>query len=121
MKKLLIVIIFLLGFFTIESCYYDNVEELYPQQSSCDTSNVTYSGTLAPMMQGSCNTCHSTTSPSGGVTTSTYDGLKTVALNGKLWNAVNRTQNWMPLGASKLPDCDLKKMDIWIRQGAPNN
>ena len=121
MKKFVPVIIGFLWIFVIEGCYYDNVEDLYPLQSSCDTSNVTYSVSMAPLTQAYCNSCHNSSNPSGGVTTSTYDGLHAVAVNGKLWSAVNRTQNWMPLGASKLPECDLKKMDIWIKQGAPNN
>jgi hypothetical protein len=102
------------------SCYYDNVEELYPQVVECDTLNVTYSQTIASIMSASCNGCHGGSAPSGNVRTDTYDGLKVVADNGKLWGAVNHDPGYspMPKDRPKLNECDLKQIQIWIDNGA---
>ena len=105
------------------SCYYDNEEELYPQPIECDTTNVTYSSTIAPIMDSSCNDCHSSTSPSGNVITDTYEGIKEISDDGRFWGAVNHEEGYspMPKGLPKLNDCDLTKINIWLNEGALNN
>lgn len=117
------ILLSVLSVFLISACYNDNEEDLYPQQVTCDTSNVTYSITILPVIQGNCNVCHSSASPSGGVITDNYTGLSIVALNGKLWGTINWDQGYshMPQYSSKLSDCNLKKIKIWIDAGAPNN
>jgi hypothetical protein len=114
-------IIFLMWGFT--SCYYDNEKDLYPTPPSCDTVNITYSGTVAPIMATNCNACHGTANPSGGVITDNYNDLKTIVDNGSLRGAINHLPNYspMPQGGNKLNDCDLTKIGIWIDNGAPNN
>ena len=105
------------------SCYYDKEQDLYPNNTQpCDTTNVTYSQTIAPIMSTNCNVCHSVVLHSGGVVTENYDGLKIVADNGKLIPAVEQTGFFpMPKGGNKLPACDLSKINIWVRDGALNN
>jgi hypothetical protein len=113
--------------FVVPACYYDNVEDLYPfQSSSCDTANVTYSKTVAPIMELNCNSCHGSINPSGNpaVITSDYAGLSVVAKNGKLWNSVDHLTGGsknMPQNANKLSDCNLAKLNIWIKAGSPDN
>ncbi len=107
----------------VSSCYYDNEEYLYPDPTPCDTTNVTYSGSVAPVMAANCNGCHSSSSPSAGIITDNYNSLKVVADNGKLQGAINHQSGYspMPKGGNKLNACDLTKIDIWINAGAPNN
>ncbi|NTW25939.1 MAG: cytochrome c [Lentimicrobium sp.] len=109
----------------VTSCYYDNEEYLYPELpgGECDTTGVTYSGVVSPLMASNCNGCHSPAAPSGGVVTSTYEGLKTAVNNGSFRKAINHETGAspMPKNGNKLPDCDLKKIDAWINQGAPQN
>ena len=106
----------------LTGCYNDNEEDLYPSKPSCDTSNVTYSVTIAKIMQTSCNTCHNSVTASGGVITDTYEGLKIPAQSGLLWDVVTWNSTYkMPKDAAKLSDCDLAKINIWINAGAPNN
>jgi uncharacterized membrane protein len=112
----------------LNSCYYDNEEELYQniQTAQCDTTNVTYSGTIAPIIQQNCYTCHSTTAPSGGVVLDTYTGVAASAANGlssRLWGSINHLSGYsaMPKGGNKLTECELKKIEIWLRAGSPNN
>jgi len=107
------------------SCYYDKEEDLYPglPGSSCDTTGVTWSGTVVPLMASNCNACHNPAAPSGNVVTSTFDGLKTAVNSGIFWKAINHEAGAspMPQGGNKLPDCDLRKIKAWIDAGAPQN
>ena len=107
----------------ITGCYYDNEVELYPQPIECDTTNVTYNATIAPIMNNSCNGCHSSSAPSANVITDTYEGVKVIAENGKLWGTLNHEQGYspMPKGFPKLNDCDLTKINIWLNNGALND
>jgi hypothetical protein len=124
--KLLQILLLIAVIFFASGCYYDNEVDVYPfVNKPCDTTNVTYAQTIAPIMSANCNTCHNPASPNGNpaVITSTYEGLKVVADNGKLYNSVfwvDGKQN-MPDGGSKLSDCDLQKIKIWLNAGAPNN
>jgi hypothetical protein len=128
MKKILLLITAgFLFLFLIPSCYYDNVEDLYPfAASNCDTSNITYSLSIAPIMAANCNTCHNSSNPNGNppVITTDYAGLSVVAKNGKLWNSVDHLNGGskdMPQNANKLSDCDLAKINTWIKAGSPEN
>ena len=92
-------------------------------QTACDTFNVTFSASVKPILQNSCQGCHSGASPSAGIDLSTHAGVQTVALNGRLYGAVNHVTGYkpMPQGGNKLPFCDIRKIKIWIDAGAPNN
>jgi len=105
------------------SCYYDNEEELYPQPIECDTSNVTYSSSIAPIMSNSCNDCHGGVAPAAGIETDTYEGLKIIADDGRLRGVVNHESGYspMPKDRPKLNDCDLTKIGIWLDNGALND
>jgi len=112
------IVVLLISF--LQSCYYDNEEELYPQVVPCDTSNVTYSGEVAIVMLDNCNSCHGGAFPQGGIVTDNYSDLKVIAENGKLWGAVNHEDGYsaMPQNRPKLNDCDLSIIRIWIDNGA---
>ncbi|PKP01345.1 MAG: hypothetical protein CVU14_05410 [Bacteroidetes bacterium HGW-Bacteroidetes-9] len=108
----------------VTSCYYDSEDYLYPQlPGGCDTTGVTYSGVVSPILASNCNSCHSPASPSGNVITSTYEGLKTAVDNGSFRKAINHEAGAspMPKNGNKLPVCDLNKIDAWLNQGAPQN
>lgn len=110
---------------SLHSCYYDNEEYLYPDfpGGNCDTVSVTYAGTVSPILASACNSCHSAASPSGGVITNTYDGLKAAVNSGQFWKAINHEAgaSQMPKNGNKLPACELKKIKAWIDAGAPKN
>jgi len=89
----------------------------------CDTVNVTFSGTIQPVLQNNCVGCHNNTSPGGNVILSAYSGVQAVALNGHLLGSVNHGAGYspMPKNLAKLPDCEIAEIRIWIQNGAPNN
>jgi hypothetical protein len=111
----------------ITSCYYDNEEYLYPNNggiTGCDTTNVTYSGTVAPILEtNNCNNCHNPASPSGGVIVNNYEDLITWVNNGRFLGSINHEPGFspMPKGGNKLSNCNLLKIQKWIDDGAFNN
>ena len=92
-------------------------------ESGCDTSNVKYSTHIKPLIQNSCQGCHSGSAPGGGIDLATYTGVKTVADNGKLIGSISHLTGYspMPKNGNKLTDCQITMVNIWINQGAPEN
>jgi len=105
----------------LNSCYYDNEEDLYLGSNTCDTTNVTYSQSVAPVFAGYCNSCHSGSSPSGNINTDSYASVKSNI--SRIQGAINHESGYspMPQNSGKLSACDLTKIDIWISQGMPDN
>lgn len=104
-------------------CSFDNEEEYYANLM-CDTANVTYSGSVAPIFAASCTSCHSVsgaTFPDLGTyeTVKSYIESDTGAIPARIRHIVGYTP--MPQGAPKLPECDIRKIEIWIEAGFPNN
>lgn len=91
--------------------------------TTCDTSNVTFASSVKPIIESKCQGCHSGSAPSGGLDFSTHGGVQSVALNGKLYGSITHSSGFvsMPQGGTKLPDCDIRKIKIWIDAGALNN
>jgi hypothetical protein len=124
-KQLVLLFSAFLLTFSLSSCYYDNEEDLYPGGNSCDTSNVTYSNSVAPVFANAnganCNSCHSSSNPSGNIVTDNYASVK--ANISRIRGAINHQSGYsqMPQNGSKLSTCELTKIDIWINQGMPNN
>lgn len=89
----------------------------------CDTTNVTYSGTIWPLIELNCYGCHSGSQPSGGILLVDYNSVVIQANNGKLFGAVNHDTGFepMPKNAPKLSDCKIDQIKIWIEDGTPNN
>lgn len=89
----------------------------------CSTDNVTFAGTIQPLLNNRCVGCHGNVDPGGGIKLQNYNQILTQVSNGKLWGAVNREAGfkYMPPSGPKLPDCNLEQIQIWINDGAPNN
>jgi len=89
---------------------------------ACDTSNVTFSGSVNPILQNNCVGCHSGSVLSGGVDLSSYNAVYTQAANGNLKGSINGYPGYtvMPLGG-QLSECDINQINFWINDGAPNN
>ncbi|MCB0795413.1 MAG: c-type cytochrome [Flavobacteriales bacterium] len=89
----------------------------------CDTTNVTYSATIAPLLQQKCNGCHGGANPQGGYSLTSWGAVNTLATEGRLLGAVQHQVGYtpMPPAGGMLPQCDIDKIAIWVQQGAPNN
>lgn len=91
--------------------------------TDCNTTSVTYSQTILPIINASCKGCHSGTSPDGGISYTNYTEIKESALSGSLMGVVNHANGYvaMPYNQSKLSDCKIEQLTIWVNAGAPNN
>ncbi len=109
----------------IGSCYYDKEEYLYPVISNtCDTSNVTFSGSIIPLLQNNCLSCHSNNyAASQGGNVRLQDYTDVTANKAKVWTSINRVPGVtpMPKGGAKLKECFIHQVELWINQGAPYN
>jgi hypothetical protein len=107
----------------IQSCRYDNAEELYPVCN--DTATVTYNGTIVPILQANCYRCHGigSSSGSGDIILQDYNVLKTFAADGRFYGNAAHLPGYipMPYDGGKLSDCDLSKIKKWVDSGYPNN
>ncbi|HET9058160.1 MAG TPA: cytochrome c [Chitinophagaceae bacterium] len=108
--------------FMLSSCYYDVEKELYPP-SLCDTTNLTFSSAIVPIIQKNCVSCHNTLSPGGNIILDTYGGVSAAASSGKLYGSITYSAGYspMPPGGTKLSNCDLTKINKWINNGILNN
>jgi len=119
-------IIFLLAI-SIPGCYYDSQEFLYPQiNNSCDTTNVTFSGSVAPILSNYCLSCHSNNSAASfgnGIKLQDYADVILRVNDKKLVGSVMHTSGYspMPKGTAQLESCKLTIINKWVNAGAPNN
>lgn len=123
--RIKLVLLLLSGGLWLAACASENGEDQLGTDPAptCDTANVTYALTVTPLLQGNCIACHNSSLPSGNVNLSTYAGVRTVALNGRLVGTISHAAGFpaMPQGAAKLPDCDISKIRKWVTDGALNN
>lgn len=87
--------------------------------SVCDTTKFTYSADISKIMSSNCMSCHN----SGTVLLNSHSNVQTLALNGRLMGALKHLSGYQPMpnSTSFLSDCELKKIQKWIDNGAPNN
>ena len=123
-------ILFLLfAFIFIAGCYYDNLEDLYPGVDFDvlnDTTTVTFSGTIQPMLNTFCWECHSNanaTLQGKGIFLENYSDIKSAADDGSLYGAVSWAPFYtrMPQDANKLSDIKIAQINKWVNNGAPND
>jgi mono/diheme cytochrome c family protein len=125
---MLIKLVFLAGAsLLLSACTSQNGEDLLASGGvpapACDTAHVTYAGTIAPLLQQQCSSCHGGSLPEAGFAVSSYAQVRAKAANGQLLGTVNHDPGFpaMPQGGAKLSDCDLTKLRQWVAAGAPNN
>jgi len=119
-RRLLPLILVAIGLASLPGCYYDSEEELYPN-TFCDTSAVTWSGTIEPLVQSSCAIpgCHVPGGQSPSLTS--YTEVKAIADDGKLLGVVVTGSPYFMPPSGKLRACDQISVQSWIAAGAPQN
>jgi mono/diheme cytochrome c family protein len=121
MKRIMVFVFIVTSGQLFVNCYYDNEVSLYGTEQ-CSTDSVTYSGTIAPIIQSNCISCHSQAVNSGGVTLETYAQVKARAGEGVLLGVVTHSSGFspMPKNSPKLSDCNIAAIRQWIEEGALN-
>jgi hypothetical protein len=101
-------------------CNYDNEETLYPGKVDCVLDSVTYSGSVLPILEDNCYSCHkATNNQGGGVVLEGYAQFSVWVSNGSVLNTVETGK--MPKNGNLLLECESEKIRKWIAEGAQNN
>ena len=127
MKKFTIV--FVLAVFVVllmNSCYFDNEEDLYPALPNCDTLDIKYSLDVVPIFDSFCFACHGDlnyASLGSGIRLEGYENTMILVNSGVLLNSIehNGQASFMPKNSGKLAECNIAIIRNWINQGALNN
>ncbi len=90
----------------------------------CDTTAVSYSRDIVPILTDKCTGCHGTNSINGNppVKLDTYTNVLTEVNNGRFLGSITGAPNYVKMPPSgSLSQCELDKIKKWINNGAPNN
>lgn len=120
--KSLLIISGLLSFMALSSCYNDNYATLYPS-GTCDTTNITFTADVLPVINANCTGCHSGGNPAGNILLVNYKDVVASLKTGRLMGSIRHDPGYsaMPKGGSKISNCDIAKITNWINQGSPDN
>ncbi|MBL7857277.1 MAG: hypothetical protein JNM57_06280 [Cyclobacteriaceae bacterium] len=88
----------------------------------CDASLFAYNTAIKPILENACVGCHKTGSLGGNINLVGYANVKVQVNNGNLMGSIKHATGFVPMPqGSKLPDCDITKIQNWVDAGAPNN
>lgn len=116
-----------LSLFLFYSCYYDNEEDLYPvsEINKCDTSNISFSNHIFPIIHNNCNNCHSDVlAPSlgGHISLENYSHIKYSVEEGSLLGSIEYETGYVSMPPEgRIDDCSINKIKVWISNGAEND
>ena len=111
--------------FAAAGCYYDKQEVLAPTAgAACDTSAVSFSRSVAPLLSLQCSGCHSNGSAAAfgdGIRLQDHADVK-ANLN-RVLGAVSWQNGFspMPKNGARLSDCQIRILQIWSLNGAKND
>lgn len=102
------------------SCAYDSREDF---SAPCDKSKPSFSLNIQPILNNHCVECHSGGTPAGNLDLGSYQGVYPSIADGRLVGSIKHLEGFVPMPrlAPKLPDCDIMKIENWVKEGAPNN
>jgi len=97
-------------------------KNLHCDNMPCDTVNVTYTGTIWPIILDNCKGCHTGASAGGGIQLVDYATIKASGQSGKLYGSITHTSGYspMPKNGAMLPNCYIIQIRKWIEQGMPS-
>lgn len=127
MKRLLplVMILFVVTLvFSFAGCSKESEDKLVAN-ASCDTTAVSYSTAVVPILQQNCYPCHGvgSNSGSGGITLEGYNNIKVYVNRGLVAGNVEHLPGFvaMPYLLPQLPACEVNTIAAWVHQGALNN
>jgi mono/diheme cytochrome c family protein len=129
-SKLKFAIALIIAMAAIGGCKHDPTEMPAPDNGGngggngqCDTVNVTYNASVLPIFDQYCLDCHSGAAPQAGIDLTNYSMVALLAENGTLLGSLRHESGYspMPQGVDKLSDCDIAKIEIWIRDTTFND
>ncbi len=111
----------LISLLLLSSCYYDNQEDLYQYlDNNCDTTDITFSNSILPIISDECSSCHLGVNALGQVSLNNYTEVMVYIENGELLSDIKGETNMMPK-SGLISSCKLSVIEKWINDGAKNN
>lgn len=104
----------------IQACKHDPEEVITPGPGNgtenCDTSGITYPGTVYPIFEQYCISCHAPPVPEGGIDLTDFNKVAELAQNGRLLGALNHKSGFvaMPPSGTKLDSCLIHQITTWV-------
>jgi len=88
----------------------------------CDTVDVKFGTHVLPLVAQFCQSCHGNTVQNGGVKLTTHAEVVSAVNTRNLLANIKHVPGFiaMPPG-TKLPECQIRKLEIWVNAGMPNN
>ncbi len=114
----------------LSTCYYDSQEYLFPKiNNQCDTTGTILFSSVDSVLQNSCVSCHNLSSASGGINLDGYSNVYPYAITLRnntpiLQGVIRRMSGFTPmpeLPSPALDECSIRKIEMWIEQGAQQN
>jgi hypothetical protein len=89
--------------------------------NTCDTVSISFANDIQPLLNDNCVTCHNSISSAAGFDLSNYAGAVNAASFANFLPDINYTgPKPMPPG-TKMPQCNIDKIQQWININKPNN
>lgn len=121
MKAIFTIIFFIILF---SSCSKDQTPDPIVEEipaDVCDSIPKSFSNDIFPIIQNNCTSCHSGSTPSGGIKLADHNDVSSninITLE-TINHEVGVTP--MPYQQSKLSDSLIQVIECWANDGAPNN
>lgn len=125
MKNILSTLLAFILFSGVNSCSYDNEEQLFGIQN-CDTLSMSFETDIFPIINKHCISCHGEETPSAGLSLINYNEFVISANDNTNSGIINRIQRAegevgaMPTNY-RLSECDIEYIKAWVAQGSLNN
>jgi len=101
---------------TIEKWINDTTFVIPPDTTECDTSFISYPGTVYPIFESSCISCHGPPTPEGGIDLTNYEHVSFLAQSGQLLGSINHEAGFVPMpdNAPQLSECEVLQITKWV-------
>ncbi len=112
------------GIFSLSGCVWDSEEEVFPDNNTCDTSMVSFTFDIVPVLSSHCLGCHSNSNASvfgGGIRLEDYEDV--AGYSERIIGAINHRDGFLPMprGSNKLDPCPINQFEAWVNSGKPEN
>ena len=92
------------------------------ESNTCDTTMITFTNHVWPLVKSACTGCHSGDNPEAGLLLLNYSDVSGIAGNGMLADVISRSGTSVPMPPDHaLNPCNVRQIEIWIENGAADN
>ncbi|TAH40748.1 MAG: hypothetical protein EYC69_10185 [Bacteroidetes bacterium] len=130
MKLKIKFVLLALSIASLQSCYYDNLEEIHAADdlfTPCDTSGtISYSSDIVPILVNNCganNSCHQSGTSDSDLPLDNIQNVRDYVFDGTLMGSILHESgyNAMPKDGGSLSSCSIQKIQAWINRGTLDN